>query len=487
MERSFFTARLGDKRRHEDREETREVVFTNGQQQALRLAERGQNVLITGSGGVGKSFVVREISKRLSARGKNIVVTGMTGPASIGVEGITFHKFMRNGLMNDPIKTLLASARMRKGTAKYHRDADVLIIDEISMLLPDHLEKADAILKFSRKNSAPMGGLQIIAVGDFGQLPPVNLHLKPGDPRFVFESPTWDKVIADHEVVELTEPMRQIGNRVFFDMLNRIRCGKHKDADIKLLRSRIDAKLPNIKGVTPTHVYPNNSKTDAMNRRELAKIKGEQMVFKIVRGSGIRGKGTLHIKADLVKGSKQLDKTNPTWDETPLKVGAQVMLTTNLDVSLKLANGTRGVVVGFTNSHIRKKQRKVMRVQARERRKAAREQSKKEMEKIKAGRFGDMFGGDDDSEDDEGEGEGEGEEEEEEDDDGVADDEIDTTYDTADKLRLPHSVLFQTTHNGFNEAVRRGDPAAFSLMPSHAQGRVTMYNRELQHPVVRFV
>jgi len=51
--------------------------------------------------------------------------------------------------------------------------ADVLIIDEISMVSPDVLDAMDILARNARRNNAPFGGLQVVAIGDLFQLPPV--------------------------------------------------------------------------------------------------------------------------------------------------------------------------------------------------------------------------------------------------------------------------------------------------------------------------
>ncbi|MCL2758553.1 MAG: AAA family ATPase, partial [Alphaproteobacteria bacterium] len=47
------------------------------------------------------------------------------------------------------------------------------VIDEISMVSPDILDAMDILARQARRNNAPFGGLQVIAIGDLFQLPPV--------------------------------------------------------------------------------------------------------------------------------------------------------------------------------------------------------------------------------------------------------------------------------------------------------------------------
>ena len=50
---------------------------------------------------------------------------------------------------------------------------DVLIIDEISMVAPDLLDAIDILARYARRNNEPFGGIQVVAIGDLFQLPPV--------------------------------------------------------------------------------------------------------------------------------------------------------------------------------------------------------------------------------------------------------------------------------------------------------------------------
>ena len=50
---------------------------------------------------------------------------------------------------------------------------DILIIDEISMVRADVLDAINKSLQINRRTKKPFGGVQVVAVGDLFQLPPV--------------------------------------------------------------------------------------------------------------------------------------------------------------------------------------------------------------------------------------------------------------------------------------------------------------------------
>jgi hypothetical protein len=62
---------------------------------------------------------------------------------------------------------------------RWSKHYEVLFVDEISMLSGEMLEALNDTIQQVRRNMAPFGGLQVIFVGDFAQLPPV-----PEDPSY---------------------------------------------------------------------------------------------------------------------------------------------------------------------------------------------------------------------------------------------------------------------------------------------------------------
>lgn len=153
------------------------------QQLALDLVvNKRRNVFITGSAGVGKSFVLKRIVAELRLRERNVAVTASTGVAALNVEGSTLHSFA--GLSSHFVGTTKEFTVNIESAWRYKkvwRDLDVLVIDEISMINSVYFDALERAVSRMREHGEgepaqtkrPFGGVQLVIVGDFLQLPPV--------------------------------------------------------------------------------------------------------------------------------------------------------------------------------------------------------------------------------------------------------------------------------------------------------------------------
>jgi ATP-dependent DNA helicase PIF1 len=184
--------------------------LTDEQRKAFTLVEQGASIFLTGPGGTGKSFLLKTMYEMIPERtGKHVAVTAMTGCAAllIGRFAKTLHSWAGIGLGTESAAVLAAKIRKSGNSSKRWHQTDILIIDEVSMMTPELLEKLDAVAKLILRSSKPMGGLQVVFVGDFFQLPPV-LKDKEEDIPFVFESEVWREIVQ--ETVSLTKILRQV-------------------------------------------------------------------------------------------------------------------------------------------------------------------------------------------------------------------------------------------------------------------------------------
>lgn len=307
--------------------------------------ENGQNVLLHGSGGTGKSTILLGVASHFTEAGRIVYCTATTGIAAVNlsqpaklIAGSTIHSWSGVGKAEDPPQKLLAKVRYNEGAKKRWLETDILIIDEISMLSADLLDKLDFIGRdMRREKSSPFGGLQIVFSGDFLQLAPVKA-------KWCFQSMAWKQITETLKPFILDEPKRY-EDVDWFHMLLRFRKAEHTVEDVKFLHSRVKAyenwlksgASKDIKTVKPTVLHSRKDEVDFHNDKELRKLPGKPEEFIAVDNFV---KYNNHARFD--------DYMKPLEDEIPrcisLNIGAQVMLKANLDIKGGLANGSRGVI-----------------------------------------------------------------------------------------------------------------------------------------------
>lgn len=324
------------------------MTLNDEQTYALDTVLEGRNIFLTGPGGTGKTYLIHTMTEQLIARGKKVAVTALTGCAAllIGHHAKTIHSWAGIGLGKDDAIKLVAGIRKYGYKAiKRWLTTHVLIIDEISMMTADIFEKLDFVGRSIRKNNKPFGGIQVILVGDFFQLPPVNKDAIPQ--KFVFESPMWKEVI--HQVIPLTKIQRQ-SDPVFHEILSEARVGKLGPKSMEILKQRQD--LPwHTQKIKPTLLFSRRSEVDMINDQNLRALKGEARVFEAKTVFDATAmKGLSADSPDVVKAVAKLDRDAPYKQSLNLRVGAQVMLVYNLDQEAGLVNGSRGVVEGFSDT-----------------------------------------------------------------------------------------------------------------------------------------
>jgi ATP-dependent DNA helicase PIF1 len=323
------------------------------QQKALALARKGASFFLTGPGGTGKSYVLERIREDLELLGKKVAVTAMTGCAALllGNKAKTLHSWAAVGIAKEPATALVAKIRASQKSMRRWLATDVLIVDEVSMLTPEFLEKLNHIATQVRRDSRPMGGLQIIFVGDFYQLPPVNKDNTPGTTTsFVFESPIWKQVVP--HTVHLKQIVRQ-RDPVFHTILEEARNGKLSRQSIKTLQTRQNLLWQSLE-IRPTLLFSRKAEVDHVNQTNLKSLTGPRHIFKVETVlSPIIATQNLDKNSPPVQHAiERLDKDAGYISELILAEGAQVMLLKNLDFDAGLVNGSRGVVTGFTSSAI---------------------------------------------------------------------------------------------------------------------------------------
>ena len=295
------------------------------QDTALSILKTGANACITGEPGSGKSYLIGQYITYLRDHSIEPAITASTGIAATHIGGMTIHSWSGLGIRDTLTDYDLDFLTQKEKLVERARKTHVLIIDEISMLDAHTLGMIDTILRALRQNPAPFGGMQVIFVGDFFQLPPIARGGRAS--KFAFEAPSW--AAAGLLTCYLTEQHRQ-EDPVFLEMLLSIRKGEVT----KTLQKHLKARniMPEADDTMP-QLFSHNADVDHINKGELSKISGNPRIF------DMQSKGSKAVVEGLKRGCLSPETLF-------LKEGARVMFTKN-DFENGFFNGTLGMVTGF--------------------------------------------------------------------------------------------------------------------------------------------
>ncbi len=308
------------------------------QAQALEILKTGANVFFFVEPGAGKTHTINQYGSYLRTRNIEPSITASTGIAATHLGGMTIHSWSGIGIKKYLDKYELDRISSTEYLAKRIRRAKVLIIDEVSMLSPETLDMVDLVCRNIRQNGDSFGGLQVIFVGDFFQLPPIvrneinqnqqTAMLQTPKARFAYDSTAWQR--AKPMICYLTEQHRQ-DDDTFLEILSAIRSNNFDSNHLSEIAKR---KVENDNSAKKAvKLYTHNMDVDRTNDAMLATFVNRPVTFSMYT------KGSPALVAALQKGC--LSPSNLV-----LKVGAKVMFTKN-NPKEGFVNGTLGTVDGF--------------------------------------------------------------------------------------------------------------------------------------------
>ena len=318
-----------------ENEEIKNSELNSEQKLIKKLVLKGESVFFTGSAGTGKSFLLKEIITALQKKyGKSKVgITSTTGTGADIIGGTTLASFF--GLKTDShLDKDIIFERIRKHSEHAFnnwRKTKVLIIDEASMLDGDLFDKLEALARDFRINNFPFGSMQLVLVGDFCQLPPVNRDFK-----YCFQAESWSHCIPN--TINLKQIYRQ-KDGWFISFLEDTRFGRlSQNRWEKLMEWK--SKEPNWPndGIKPINLFATKNEVNGINEKELLNLEGRSYFFDAKDIETERGRLAELTKSLLVP------------ERLELKTGVQVMLVFNWHEQ-QLVNGSQGVIIGFTDSN----------------------------------------------------------------------------------------------------------------------------------------
>ncbi|MCX6752685.1 MAG: PIF1 family DEAD/DEAH box helicase [Candidatus Nomurabacteria bacterium] len=309
------------------------------QDQALNILKTGANIFLTGEPGAGKTHTINTFVDYLRSCDVEPAITASTGIAATHIGGMTIHSWSGIGVRKKLDKYDLDKITSSEYISRRILRTRVLIIDEISMLSTDMLDMVDAVCREVKQNDEAFGGIQIILVGDFFQLPPIVKKEEPNKQAtflaevrlsriFAYSSGAWER--ARPVVCYLSEQHRQ-DDADFLSLLSAIRADDVSEAHQSFINARQidhDDMPENI-----TKLFSHNVDVDRVNDAELAKLEEEKKSFKM------SASGNEKLVETLKRGCLSPENLE-------LKIGAVVMCTKN-NPKERFVNGTLGTVIGY--------------------------------------------------------------------------------------------------------------------------------------------
>ncbi|MBE6457426.1 MAG: hypothetical protein E7011_01275 [Alphaproteobacteria bacterium] len=297
-------------------------ILNTTQMAAFDTIERtNSNLLILGPAGTGKSTFINYLK---SASSKRILCACPTAVSALNVGGQTIHSLFqiqpRDFILPEFLKLKAKPRNILTAT-------DVLVIDEISMVAPDLLDAIDILARWARRNNEPFGGIQVVAIGDLFQLPPVitrdatGFHATEyGHPNaYFFDSHVYNR--ANFIKFNFDFVYRQ--NDI--ELLNNLVRLRNNDTDALNFfnQCRIDdtARRSNAVIITPFRAV-----ADRINATRLAQIAAPDVVYNGVLSGNFS------------------ERDVPVPLSLTLRVGALVVFAKNGD---KWHNGSMGVIRGL--------------------------------------------------------------------------------------------------------------------------------------------
>lgn len=322
---------------YESLEESFNDCKCSPQSEALARLLNRENLFLSGPAGSGKTTVINKFVELVDAEHEgevDIAVTASTGIAATLIDGETIHSWAGLGIDTEPFDPKNITPMMFH-KARNLKSVDVLIIDEISMLPAYLFDKLDQAMRFFRKIEEPFGGVQLVLMGDFMQLPPIDKR-EPGlNAGFVVTSDVWKELDISYCYLD---KLRRATDTKLMEVLIKMSYNKVDEKTKDLINSRIGVEPDPDK--TYTTLFTTNINVDKFNKEQLDKNPNKLFSYRMTKSGD-------------EKAVKKLLKQSNIPDVVELKKDVTVILTTNIySPQGLLANGSIGKVIDLNNTSV---------------------------------------------------------------------------------------------------------------------------------------
>ena len=304
---------------------------------------------MSGGAGCGKSHVIKCIHQEATRILRElprfrdqadmsqpaVLLTAFTGTAAFNISGKTLHSILKlPRSLKPPYRGLGNALDEVRATLS---NAEILIIDEISMVSKELFAYVHWRLQQIKGNKKPFGGMSVLAVGDFYQLPPIG----KAKPLCVYEETEFDLWKDEFTMVNLTEIMRQKDDRAFAELLNRLRVKRREDPLSDEDRELLTQAVVDIKDCPADwlHIYATNKEVDHHNATTVAALHEDIVDIAAQDFRKDPATGCMMVLSENTRGSKR-----DLPDKIMAAQGVRVMLIRNLDVEDGIVNGTFGTI-----------------------------------------------------------------------------------------------------------------------------------------------
>ena len=255
---------------------------------AFERFKRGENLFVTGQGGTGKTRLIETLVGHCKRAGIAFQVCALTGCATIllpdNCKSRTIHSWSGIRLCKGENQTIVSNALKSRTVKSAWKKVRVLIVDEVSMMSVKMLEVLDTIARRVRGIEKAFGGIQVVFVGDFYQLPPVGTAGDPTTEQFCFESEVWGRIFPKKNHIELKTVFRQ-SDPLYREILSQIRTATLTETNCKILDRYVKREYDADKydGCVPPKLYPTRAKADYLNSLRYNKLEGDEYTYEYKR------------------------------------------------------------------------------------------------------------------------------------------------------------------------------------------------------------